>query len=94
MQLERDREPDYLEVESARNWFYKAGCLLSNGDDNPIVVSKAKAMVGDVAEFVTDKATIVHGAISLTWDYDLGFYFRRVRANSVMFGDSSTINVE
>jgi alkylation response protein AidB-like acyl-CoA dehydrogenase len=78
----------WVVLESSRNYFYEAGWRLSNGEDDPLIVSKAKAMVSDMAEEVTEKATRLHGAIGLTWDYDLGFLFRRVRAASLMFGSA------
>lgn len=78
----------WIVLESSRNYFYEAGWRMANGEDDPLIVSKAKAMVSDMAEEVTEKATRLHGAIGLTWDYDLGFLFRRVRAASLMFGSA------
>ena len=78
----------WIALESSRNYFYEAGWLLSNGSDDQMNVSIAKAMISEMAEDVTDNAVLLHGAIGLTWDYDLGLYFRRARAASLMFGDS------
>ena len=56
--------------------------------DNKITVSKAKSMINDAATAVLENAIRLHGAIGITWDYDLGFHHRRVRADSLIFGNS------
>lgn len=87
-QVQQHRLADmWIGLESSRNYFYEAGWRLSSGDDDPMMVSKAKVMVSETAEDVTEKATRLHGAIGITWDYDLGLYCRRVRAASLMFGN-------
>jgi len=89
-QVQQHRIADmWMMLESSRDYFYEAGWRLSSGDDDPMYVSKAKAIVSEAAKDVTDKATRLHGAIGVSWDYDLGFYFRRVRAASLMFGNPS-----
>lgn len=89
-QVQQHRIADmWIALESSRNYYYEAGWRVSSGENDPLIVAKAKAMVSDMAEDVTEKATRLHGAIGLTWDYDLGFLFRRVRAASLMFGSAS-----
>jgi len=78
----------WIGLETSQNYFYEAGWLLSNGDDDPLPVSIAKTMTSEIAEDLLDQAVLLHGAIGLTWDYDLGLHFRRVRAATLMFGDS------
>jgi len=78
----------WIALESSRNYFYEAGWLLSSGNDDPINISIAKAMISEFGEDLVDQAVLLHGAIGLTWDYDLGLYFRRVRGATVMFGDA------
>ena len=88
-QVQQHRLADmWIVLESSRNYFYEAGWRVSSGEDDPLIVAKAKAMVSEMAEEVTEKATRLHGAIGMTWDYDLGFLYRRVRAASLMFGDA------
>jgi len=89
-QMQQHRIADmWIEMESSRNYFYEVGWRFTNGDYDPTLVSKVKAMASDMAESVTEKATLLHGAIGISWDHDLGLYFRRVRAASLMFGDSA-----
>jgi alkylation response protein AidB-like acyl-CoA dehydrogenase len=89
-QIQQHRLADmWIDLESSRNYFYETGWRVSNGDDDPIIVFKTKAMVSDMAEEVTEKATRLHGAIGITWDHDLGLHYRRVRGASLIFGNSS-----
>jgi alkylation response protein AidB-like acyl-CoA dehydrogenase len=78
----------WIALESSRNYFYEAGWLLSSGNEDPMNVSIAKAMISEAAEELLDQAVLLHGAIGLTWDYDLGLHFRRVRAATIQFGDA------
>lgn len=77
----------WIALEGCRNFFYETGWQVGNGEDNQLNISSAKAMISDLAEELADQATLLHGAIGLTWDYDLGLLFRRIRGASLMFGD-------
>jgi alkylation response protein AidB-like acyl-CoA dehydrogenase len=88
-QVQQHRLADmWMSLEGSRNCFYRAGWNLSSGYHDPMLVSKVKAMVSDMTEDVTEKATLIHGAIGLSWDHDLGLYFRRTRSASLMYGDA------
>jgi alkylation response protein AidB-like acyl-CoA dehydrogenase len=89
-QVQQHRIADmWLEFESARSYFYEAAWRFTHEGGDPLLASKAKIMVSDMAESVTEKATRLHGAVGITWDHDLSLYFRWVRGASLMFGDSS-----
>ncbi len=77
----------WIALEGCRNFFYEVGWQVGNGENDPLNISSAKAMISDLAEELADQATLLHGAIGLTWDYDLGLLFRRIRGAALMFGD-------
>ena len=45
-------------------------------------------MISEMTENLSREAMLLHGAIGLTWDYDLGFLFRRGRAAALQYGDA------
>ncbi len=86
-QVQQHRIADmYIALESARNHFYEAAWLVSSGAEDQMLLSKCKAMISESADFVTEMAARVHGAIGITWDHDLGLLYRRVRAAALQFG--------
>ncbi len=79
----------WIDLEGSKNYFYEAGWYVSHNErtSEALYASSAKAMVSEIAENLLDQAMLLHGAIGLSWDYDLGFLFRRVRAAVLQFGD-------
>lgn len=76
-------------TESARAavW-YAAWAVQEQTDDAARAVSVAKAYVSDAARRSGNLAVQTHGGIGFTWEHDLHLYYKRVKANEFLFGDS------
>jgi alkylation response protein AidB-like acyl-CoA dehydrogenase len=53
------------------------------------IVSMAAAYIGDVASEIAQECLQVHGGTGYAWEHDLHLFMRRVRSNSVLFGEPS-----
>ena len=53
------------------------------------VVSMAAAYIGDVAADIAQECLQIHGGIGYTWEHDLHLLMRRVRSNSLLYGEPS-----
>ena len=80
----------YSEMEVARAAVLKAQQLLDAGDDKAdAAVSVAKAMTGMATMLSVQEGVQMHGGISMTDEYDIGFYMKRQRVLAEMFGDAN-----
>ncbi|KQM18071.1 acyl-CoA dehydrogenase [Sphingomonas sp. Leaf24] len=78
----------YSELEIARAAVLKAQQLLDEGAaDADTAVSVAKAMAGMASTLAVQEAVQMHGGIGMTDDADIGFFMKRARVLSEMFGD-------
>jgi alkylation response protein AidB-like acyl-CoA dehydrogenase len=78
----------YSELEIARAATLKAQQLLDGGDGGADeAVSVAKAMSAMAATLAVQEGVQMHGGIGMTDDYDLGFFMKRARTLTEMFGD-------
>jgi alkylation response protein AidB-like acyl-CoA dehydrogenase len=78
------------ELEVARSVILKAAMAYDANDAKAAeLISLAKARVGEIAKHVTTEAVQLHGGISMTDDFDLGFYLKRVRALAERLGDTA-----
>lgn len=77
----------HVDVESARSAVYFAAWSVAAGHDEAAAhAAGAKAFVTPAAARVADRALAVHGAIGFTWEHDLQFFFKRVKADVPLFG--------
>ena len=77
-----------MKVESAKALTYYCAWALSEGDAaGPLSASMAKSFTSDAYRFCTAEAIQIHGAIGFTWEMTVHLYFKRARANAVMFGN-------
>ncbi len=53
------------------------------------VASMAAAYIGDVTCDIAQECLQVHGGIGYAWEHDLHLFLRRVRSNSLLFGEPS-----
>jgi alkylation response protein AidB-like acyl-CoA dehydrogenase len=75
-------------VESAKALTYYCAWALSEGAaEGPLAASMAKSFTSDAYRFCTSEAIQIHGAIGFTWEMTVHLYFKRARANAVMFGN-------
>lgn len=78
----------YSELEIARAAVLKAQQLLDDGAaDADTAVSVAKAMAGMASTLAVQEAVQMHGGIGMTDDADIGFFMKRARVLTEMFGD-------
>ncbi len=76
-----------MKVESAKALTYYAAWALSEEDDvAPLAAAMAKSFTSDAYRFCTGEAIQIHGAIGFTWELGIHLYYKRARANAVMFG--------
>ncbi|MET0245820.1 MAG: acyl-CoA dehydrogenase, partial [Sphingomonas sp.] len=79
----------YSEMEVARAAVLKAQQLLDAGIDATEAVAVAKAMAGLATTLAVQEGVQMHGGIGMTDEYDIGFYMKRARVLTEMFGDSN-----
>ncbi|KQN91492.1 acyl-CoA dehydrogenase [Sphingomonas sp. Leaf67] len=78
----------YSELEVARAAVLKAQQRLDEGAaDADVAVSVAKAMAGMASTLAVQEAVQMHGGIGMTDDADIGFFMKRARVLTEMFGD-------
>ncbi len=79
----------YAEQEVARAAVLKAQQALDAGDpDAEVAVSVAKAMSAMATTLAVQEAVQMHGGIGMTDDVDIGFFMKRARVLTEMFGDA------
>jgi alkylation response protein AidB-like acyl-CoA dehydrogenase len=79
-----------LMAESSRSAVYYAAWALS--EDDPAAdaaVSIAKAYCSDAGREVGNHAVQCHGGIGFTWEHDLHFFYKRVKAAEYLLGDAT-----
>ena len=78
----------YSEMEIARSCVMKAQQLLDEGNDGAeLMVSVAKAKVGQTTNLAVREGVQMHGGIGMTDEYDIGLYMKRDRALAEFMGD-------
>jgi alkylation response protein AidB-like acyl-CoA dehydrogenase len=77
-----------LEVESTRSAVtYGAWCVAEDSEEVPIVAPLAKAYASETFFHAAADNIQIHGGIGFTWEHDAHLYFKRAKANEVLFGD-------
>jgi alkylation response protein AidB-like acyl-CoA dehydrogenase len=76
----------YLEACKAAA-FAAATAVQAVAPDAAEVASMAAAYIGDVACDIAQECLQVHGGTGYAWEHDLHLFLRRVRSNSLLFGE-------
>jgi alkylation response protein AidB-like acyl-CoA dehydrogenase len=80
-----------LDVEPARALVWYAAYAWDAGlPDAPRAAAMAKAHLCDVYVRATRAAVAAHGGIGYTWEYGLGYWFRRAMADRAWLGSPAT----
>ena len=80
----------YSEIELGKSIVLKTLQTLDLAPDHAaMMVSAAKAKMGSVAQLAAQEAIQMHGGIGMTDEYDIGFFIKRVRVATALFGDSN-----
>jgi alkylation response protein AidB-like acyl-CoA dehydrogenase len=76
-------------LERARATSYYAALTIAEDDDRrSLAASIAKAAAGDCAALLAKEGIQIHGGIGYTWEHDMHLYVRRVKSNSILFGNA------
>ena len=79
----------YSEMEVARAAVLKAQQLLDAGREADDAVSVAKAQTALATTLSVNEGVQMHGGIGMTDEYDIGFYMKRARVLSELWGDAN-----
>lgn len=69
--------------------YYAAWAIDSGVAERKVAIAMAKAAASTPGAFLGSQAIHVHGGIGFTWEYDLHLYFKRVKSNELLLGDTS-----
>jgi 3-oxocholest-4-en-26-oyl-CoA dehydrogenase beta subunit len=78
----------FIELDGMKMNAYKAAWKLSTGLPCEEDIAIAKAWAAQASEKIVGPAHQIHGAIGSTLEYDLHYYTRRLKQNSLTFGDA------
>lgn len=77
-------------TESARAAVWYAAWTVQEGsDDMEQAVGVAKAFTSDAARQIGNLSVQIHGGIGFTWEHDLHLYYKRAKADELLFGDAA-----
>ncbi len=80
----------YSEVELGKSIVLKALQTLDAAPDHAaMMVSAAKAKLGQVAQLAAREGVQMHGGMGMTDEFDIGFYMKRVRVAEALYGDAN-----
>lgn len=80
----------YCELELAAASVFNALLAMDKGE--PILsehASKAKALVGDILQLLSNEAVQMHGGMGVTDEMDIGLFLKRSRTCNQLFGNSA-----
>ena len=69
--------------------YYAAWAIDSGVAERKVAIAMAKAAASTPGAFLGSQAIHVHGGIGFTWEYDLHLYFKRIKSNELLLGDTS-----
>jgi alkylation response protein AidB-like acyl-CoA dehydrogenase len=69
--------------------YYAAWAIDSNVSERKLAIAMAKAAASAPGALLGSQAIHVHGGIGFTWEYDLHLYFKRIKSNELLLGDTS-----
>lgn len=69
--------------------YYAALALESGSEEAELAVHMARAASAAPGAFVGTQGIHVHGGIGYTWDHDAQIYFKRLKANELLYGDTT-----
>jgi alkylation response protein AidB-like acyl-CoA dehydrogenase len=82
-----------VETEFARSAAYNAAFIAASGesdDELPEAASIAKSYCSEAYFHAAAENIQIHGGMGFTWEHPAHLYFKRARANSILFGDPAS----
>ena len=78
----------FIEAELSKSVVLEALHAVDEGsDDRSLIVSIAKAKLGDTAQLISNEGVQMHGGIGVTDEEDIGLFLKRCRVQQRTFGD-------
>ncbi len=78
----------FMNVESIRSaLFYAAWSVGNDEPDAHVSACLAKSFCGEAFTAVAAEGIQIHGGLGFTWEQDLHLYYKRAKANEMLFGD-------
>jgi len=80
----------YSEVELGKSIVLKALQTLDAAPEHAaMMVSAAKAKLGQVAQLAAQEGVQMHGGMGMTDEFDIGFFMKRIRVTEALYGDAN-----
>ncbi|WP_306252994.1 acyl-CoA dehydrogenase family protein [Parvularcula sp. IMCC14364] len=80
----------YSEIEVGKSVVMKALQMMDQAPEMAgLMVSAAKAKLGQVAQLSAQESIQMHGGIGMTDEFDIGFFIKRVRVAEALYGDAN-----
>ncbi|WP_323761053.1 acyl-CoA dehydrogenase [Maricaulis sp.] len=80
----------YSEVELGKSIVMKALQTLDAAPEHAaMMVSAAKAKLGQVAQLAAREGVQMHGGMGMTDEFDIGFFMKRIRVAEALYGDAN-----
>lgn len=69
--------------------YYAAMAVANNQADAVVAVSRAKAFIGEIGRWISQRSIQLHGANGFTWEYDIHLHLKRVVRLANQYGTSN-----
>ena len=79
-----------IEYDTNYNYLYRVICKIDNGEDFETDAYALKANTNEAYKFISERGVHIHGGIGTTREGNPGLFFRRVKADEVICGDTPT----
>ena len=77
-----------IEYDTNYNYLCRVICMIDNGEDFETDAYALKANTNEAYKFISERAVHIHGGIGTTREANPGLFFRRVKADEVICGDT------
>ena len=79
-----------IEYDTNYNYLCRVLCMIDNGEDFETDAYALKANTNEAYKFISERGVHIHGGIGTTREANPGLFFRRVKADEVICGDTPT----
>ena len=79
-----------IEYDTNYNYLCRVICMIDNGEDFEKDALALKANTNEAYKFISERGVHIHGGIGTTREANPGLFFRRVKADEVICGDTPT----
>ena len=79
-----------IDYDTNHNYLYRVICKIDGGEDFETDAYALKANTNEAYKFISERGVHIHGGIGTTREGNPGLFFRRVKADEVICGDTPT----